>query len=228
MIRIAPSILSADFLRLGEEVKRAEQPGVDRFHIDVMDGRFVPNISLGVPIVKAMRRATSLSLETHLMIERPERYVGTFVDAGSDHVIVHQENSPHLDRTLQLIRGLGKKAGVALNPATPASVLDEIVEQLDLILIMTVNPGFGGQAFIAYTLKKIQHVRQMLDQRNPGCELEVDGGIELKTAPRVVEAGARVLVAGTAVFGNPKGPEAAIQGLIQAAPGLRKLSNKKK
>ncbi len=217
MIKIAPSILSADFLRLGEEVRAAEQAGIDRFHIDVMDGRFVPNISLGVPIVKSMRRGTRLPLEVHLMIEQPERYVETFAQAGADILIVNQENSPHLDRTLQLIKGLGKRAGVALNPSTPACALDEVLEELDLALLMTVNPGFGGQEFIGYTLKKIRQVREMLDQRNPKCDLEVDGGIEPKTVPWVVEAGAGVLVAGTAVFGHSRGPAAGVQSLIEAA-----------
>jgi ribulose-phosphate 3-epimerase len=189
---------------------------VDRFHIDVMDGQFVPNISLGMPIVKSMRRGTSLPLETHLMIEAPERYVEAFVEAGSDILIINQENSPHLDRTVQLIKSVGKKAGVALNPSTPAGTLSEILEELDLILVMTVNPGFGGQEFIGYTLRKIRQVRQMLDSRNPGCDLEVDGGIDPKTAPRVVEAGARVLVAGTAIFGHSEGPEAGIKSLIDA------------
>jgi ribulose-phosphate 3-epimerase len=217
MIKIAPSILSADFLRLGEEVERAERAGADRFHIDVMDGRFVPNISLGVPIVKAMRRGTSLPLETHLMIEEADRYIETFAQAGSDILIVHQENSPHLDRTVQLIKGLGKKAGLALNPSTPAGVLEEILEVLDLVLVMSVNPGFGGQHFIRTVLKKIRQVRSMVEDRNPECELEVDGGIEPKTVPLVVEAGARVLVAGTAVFGYADGPEAGIKSLIEAS-----------
>jgi len=216
MIKIAPSILSADFLRLGEEIGAAERAGVDRFHIDVMDGQFVPNISLGLPIVKSMRRGTSLPLETHLMIEAPERYIEAFVEAGSDILIINQENSPHLDRTVQLIKGMGKKAGVALNPSTPAGTLSEILEALDLVLVMTVNPGFGGQEFIEYTLRKIRQVRQMLDSRNPGCDLEVDGGIDAKTAPRVIQAGARVLVAGTAVFGHSGGPEAGIRSLIDA------------
>jgi len=217
MVKIAPSILSADFLKLGDEVRAAEQAGTDRFHIDVMDGQFVPNISLGLPIVKSMRRGTRLPLEAHLMIDQPERYVEAFVQAGTDILIVNQENSPHLDRTLQLIKGLGKRVGVALNPSTPACTLDEVLEELDLVLVMTVNPGFGGQEFIGYTLKKIRQVREMLDLRNSGCELEVDGGIEPKTVPLVVEAGAGVLVAGTAVFGHPGGPAAGIRSLIEAA-----------
>jgi ribulose-phosphate 3-epimerase len=182
-----------------------------------MDGQFVPNISLGLPIVKSMRRGTRLPLEAHLMIDQPERYVEAFVQAGADILIVNQENSPHLDRTIQLIKGLGKKVGVALNPSTPACTLDEVLGELDLVLVMTVNPGFGGQEFIGYTLRKIRQVREMLDLRNSGCELEVDGGIEPKTVPLVVEAGAGVLVAGTAVFGHSRGPAAGIQSLIEAA-----------
>ncbi len=216
MIKSAPSILSADFLRLGEEIKKAEQPAVDRFHIDVMDGHFVPNISLGIPVVQAMRRGTSRLLETHLMIGQPERYIENFAEAGSDILIVHQEGSPHLDRTIRFIRELGKRAGVALNPATPIFVLDEILEQLDLVLIMTVNPGFGGQSFLTYTPQKVRQVRERLDQRNPRCELEVDGGIEPDTAPLVVEAGARVLVAGTAVFRHSEGAEAGVRALVEA------------
>jgi len=218
MIKIAPSILSADFLRLGEEIKAVERAGADRFHIDVMDGQFVPNISLGIPVVKAMRRGTSFPLEVHLMIGEPERFLEAFAEAGADILIVHQENSVHLDRTVEYIKDLGKKAGVALNPSTPAAVLEEILEELNLVLVMTVNPGFGGQRFIEYTVKKIRQVRKMLDSRNPKCELEVDGGIEPPNAPRVVEAGARVLVAGTAVFGHERGARAGMEALKKALP----------
>jgi ribulose-phosphate 3-epimerase len=218
MIKIAPSILSADFLKLGEEIKTAERAGADRFHIDVMDGRFVPNISLGIPVVKAMRRGTSLPLEVHLMIEQPERYLEAFAQEGSDILIVPQENSVHLDRTVQCIKDLGKKAGVAMNPSTAAVLLEEILEELDLVLVMTVNPGFGGQHFIEYTLKKIRQVRKMLDSRNPKCELEVDGGIEARNAPRVVKAGAGVLVAGTAVFRHEGGAKAGMEALTKSLP----------
>jgi len=216
MIKIAPSILAADFLRLGEQIKAVERAGADRIHVDVMDGQFVPNISLGFPLVEAIRRATSLPLEAHLMIERPERYLERFAQAGADHLIVHQETSPHLDRTVQLIRHLRKKVGVALNPATPAEVLDEIIEELDIVLVMTVNPGFGGQQFIRRMLKKIRQVRQTLDGRNANCELEVDGGIESHTAPLAISAGACSLVAGTAIFNHPDGPERGVQSLLQA------------
>jgi ribulose-phosphate 3-epimerase len=217
MIRIAPSILSADFLKLGEEIQAMERAGADRVHIDVMDGRFVPNLTMGIPVIKSMRAATRLPFEVHLMIEQPENHIEAFAHAGADILIVHQENSVHLDRTLQGIKELKKKAGVALNPATPAGVLEEIVEKLDLILVMTVNPGFGGQRFMEYPLKKIRQLRETLDRRNPGCELEVDGGIDPTSAPRVVNAGADVLVAGSAVFGHSGGAEAGVRSLIQAA-----------
>ncbi|HMG32885.1 MAG TPA: ribulose-phosphate 3-epimerase [Blastocatellia bacterium] len=216
LIKIAPSILAADFLRLGEQIIAVDRAGADRIHIDIMDGQFVPNISLGIPIVEAVRRATSLPLEAHLMIQQPERYVETFAKAGTDNVIVHQETSPHLDRTIQLIKGLGKKVGVGLNPSTPAITLDEVLEDLDLVLVMTVNPGFGGQRFIEHTLKKISQVRVQLDSRNPDCDLEVDGGIDAETATRAVEAGANVLVAGTSIFACPDGPEAGTQRIFKA------------
>src|SRR5512136_2863751 len=160
MIKIAPSILSADFLKLGEEIKAVERAGADRVHIDVMDGRFVPNITMGIPVVKSLRRGTRLPLEVHLMIEQPENYLEAFSQAGADILIVQQENSVHLDRTLQAVKDLNKKAGVALNPATPAGVLEEIMEKLDLILVMTVNPGFGGQTFVEYPLKKIRQLKE--------------------------------------------------------------------
>ena len=219
MIKIAPSILAADFLRLGEQVKAAEVSGVDRFHLDVMDGSFVPNISFGTPVIEAMRRSTTFPLETHLMIMHPEQYLEAFAEAGSDTLIVHQETSPHLHRTVQMIKALGKKAGVAINPSTPPHFLDEIIEDLDLVLVMTVNPGFGGQHFIESTLRKVQTIRERLDQCNPKCELEVDGGIESHTALKVVQAGARVLVAGTAIFGHPGGPRRGVESLMQAVSG---------
>ena len=214
--KIAPSILAADLLRLGDQVAAAEQGGADRFQVDVMDGVFVPNISFGLPVVAALRRATELLLEAHLMIVQPERYVEDFAQAGADLIIVHQEAAVHLDRTLQHIRQLGKKAGVALNPATPASVLDQIIEQVDLVLVMTVNPGFGGQKFIDTTLRKIRQLREILDARNPQCEIEVDGGIDTHTIRAAYDAGARVFVAGTSVFGHADGPEAGVRSLISA------------
>jgi len=216
MIKFAPSVLAADFLKLGEEVREVQRCGADRLHLDVMDGCFVPNISFGLPVVKALRGCTSLPLEAHLMIVQPERYVDDFIKAGADTIIVHQEVSPHLDRNLQLIKGQGKRAGVAINPSTPVEALDCVLEKLDLVLVMTVNPGFGGQHFLDYTLHKIKKMRAALDERNPRCELEVDGGIDPQTAPRVVEAGARVLVAGTAIFGASGGISAAYTRLQSA------------
>lgn len=217
-IRISPSILAADVLKLREQVQAAEG-GADRFQVDVMDGMFVPNISFGFPLVEAMRRATTLLLEVHLMIVQPDRYLDEFAQAGADLIIVHQEATVHLDRSIQYIKHLGKKAGVAICPATPVHTLEDVIEDLDLVLVMTVNPGFGGQKFIPYTLRKIRQVREMLDARNPSCALEVDGGIELHTIQPAYKAGANVFVAGTAVFKHTGGPEAGVQSLIKAARG---------
>ena len=216
LVRIAPSILAADLLRLGEQVEAVERGGADRIHLDVMDGLFVPNISFGLPIAQAVRRVTQLPVEAHLMIVQPERYVEAFAEAGCDTIIVHQEVSPHLDRTLRHIRKLGRRAGVVINPGTPVNTLDEVLPLLDLALVMTVNPGFGGQHFIETTLRKIARLRSMLDEANPACEIEVDGGIDLHTIAAAYDAGARVFVAGTAVFGHPDGPEAGIAGLVRA------------
>jgi ribulose-phosphate 3-epimerase len=216
MVKCAPSILAADFWRLGEQVKAAEEAGADRFHIDVMDGRFVPNLSLGMPIVEAMRRGTSLPLELHLMIQEPERYVEAFIRAGADIVIVHQEATPHLHRTIQLIKHHAKKAGVGLNPSTPTGTIDDILADIDLLLVMTVNPGFGGQRFIHSMLPKIRRAQHLLQQCNAHCELEVDGGVDIETAPLAVNAGADVLVAGTAIFADQDGPKAGLLRLMQA------------
>ncbi len=216
-IKIAPSILSADFTRLGEAVKEAEAAGVDRVQIDIMDGRFVPNITFGPLAVRALRPLTRLTLEVHLMVTPPEDFIDAFAEAGADTLIVHQEATPHLHRAIQHIHGHGKKAGVAINPSTPASVLSEVIGSLQLVLVMTVNPGFGGQEFIAETLDKLRQLRRTFTDRGLDCELEVDGGIHRQTAPLVVEAGANVLVAGSAVFGAKGGVKNAVEELLQAA-----------
>lgn len=216
-IKIAPSVLAADFGKLAEEVAEVEKfaaaSGVDRLHIDVMDGMFVPNISFGVPVLKALSKRTKLPLETHLMIEAPDRYLEAFVDAGATSLLVHVEGAHHLHRTVQRIKQLGVKAGVVLNPATPAGAIEEILADVDLVLVMTVNPGFGGQEFIRSTLPKIEKIRMLIHEHNIGCELEVDGGIDPTTAPLAVSAGANVLVAGSAVFGRPGGIEDALKKL---------------
>ncbi len=216
-IKLAPSILAADFARLGDQVREAEQAGADRIHIDVMDGHFVPNISMGPVVVQSLRPVTRLPLEVHLMIEDPDRYLDAFAEAGADSLLVHAECAVHLHRTIQHVKHLGKKAGVVLNPASSPVLLAEVLMDVDLVLAMTVNPGFGGQAFIPSTLDKIRRLRQMIDQIRPGVELEVDGGIDATTAPQAVQAGARVLVAGSAIFRAPDGIAAAMRRLRGAA-----------
>jgi ribulose-phosphate 3-epimerase len=216
-VKIAPSILSADFRRLGEQVAEAEAAGGDYIHVDVMDGRFVPNITIGPLVVKAVRRATTMPIDVHLMIVEPERYLADFVSAGADNLTVHVEACPHLHRTVQQIKELGCQAGVALNPATPVASVEEILPYVDLVLVMTVNPGFGGQVFIETMLSKIQRLRRMLDDLGGKAELEVDGGVAEATAPRIVEAGARVLVAGSAIFGSKEGIEKATARIRAAA-----------
>jgi len=202
MKKIAPSILSADFSRLGDEVRAVEAAGADYIHIDVMDGRFVPNITIGPLVVDAVRKVTSLPLDVHLMIEEPERYVDDFAKAGADIIVVHAEACRHLHRVVQQIKATGKRAGVSLNPATPLNVLDYVLEELDLVLLMTVNPGFGGQSFIEACIPKIQALRGMLDSRGCEAELEIDGGAKPSNVARIAHAGADVLVAGSAVFGS--------------------------
>jgi ribulose-phosphate 3-epimerase len=221
VIKIAPSILSADFARLGQQLAETEAAGADYIHVDVMDGHFVPNITIGPLIVEATRRSTRLPLDVHLMIEAPERYIETFAKAGADILTVHVETCPHLHRTLQQIKATGRRAGVSLNPATPVSAVEDVVEDLDLLLIMTVNPGFGGQTFIERGLRKVRQARALLDQRGAGAELEVDGGINAAWAKPVAAAGGNVLVAGSAVYGASDGIAAAIARLRAAAMGAQ-------
>lgn len=212
MIKIAPSILSADFSRLGEEIKDVEKGGADYIHVDVMDGHFVPNITIGPLIVEAIRPITSLPLDVHLMIENPDQYIPIFAKAGADIITVHVEACPHLHRTIQLIKSQGIKAGVVLNPHTPVSMIEHVLEDIDMVLFMTVNPGFGGQQFIHSVLPKIKQVADMVRERNLQVEIEVDGGVNVETAKLCVEAGANVLVAGSAVY-NQKDRGAAIAAI---------------
>src|SRR5437899_12358132 len=217
IVQPATSILSADFAHLGKHVGEAEQAGADRIHVDVMDGHFVPNISMGVPIVESLRRVTRLPLEIHLMITDPDVFLDAFTEAGSDAFLVHWEGNNNLHRTLQHVKVLGKRVSVAINPATPALVLEEVLQDVDQVVVMTVNPGFGHQPFIHTTLPKIRRVRQMIDEIKRGCDLEVDGGIDATTAPLVVDAGANVLVAGSAIFSEREGVMAAMKRLRAAA-----------
>jgi ribulose-phosphate 3-epimerase len=216
MIKLAPSILSADFARLGEQIDEVVRAGADYIHVDVMDGHFVPNITIGAPVVASIRPITSLPLDVHLMIEHPERYISQFVQAGADIITVHVEACPHLRKTIRLIKELGVKAGVSLNPATPVSAVEEFLPHVDLVLIMSVNPGFGGQSFIPETLPKIANMRKILDKRNLNTELEVDGGINADNAPDIVKAGANVLVAGNSIFRAQEGIGRALQRLREA------------
>lgn len=200
MVKIAPSILSADFSRLGEEIKDVEKGGADYIHVDVMDGHFVPNITIGPLIVEAIRPVTKLPLDVHLMIENPDQYVEAFAHAGADYITVHVEACRHLHRTIQNIKSYGVKAGVVLNPATPVETIQHIIEDVDMVLLMSVNPGFGGQKFIHSVLPKIRQVREMIDAKGLNIEIEIDGGVNAETAKLCIEAGADVLVAGSAVY----------------------------
>jgi len=222
-LKIAPSILSANFAHLGDDVRAAENAGADYIHIDVMDGHFVPNITFGPAVVRAVRGVTDLPLDVHLMIADPARYVSDFAAAGATGLTVHVEATPHAHRLIQQIRDLGVRPGITLNPATPACTLSEILCDVDLVLVMTVNPGFGGQSFIERSLVKIAQIRKMLDDAGSAAELEVDGGIALDTAEAVVRAGARVLVAGAAIFAAPEGIDAALRAIRQS--GLAGLRN---
>jgi len=215
-IKLAPSILSADFARLGEQVAEASEAGADYIHVDVMDGHFVPNITFGAPVVASLRGWTQLPLDVHLMIEQPERYISDFANSGANIITVHTEACPHLHRTIQIIKELGVKAGVALNPASSLSMIDEIMPQVDLILIMSVNPGFGGQAFIPKTLEKISRLRRVLDSRKVNVEVEVDGGITINNASSIVQAGANVLAIGASVFNAKEGISQAIQKIRES------------
>jgi len=221
VLKLAPSILAADFACLGEQVAEAEKAGANRIHVDVMDGHFVPNISMGAPIVQSLRRVTRLPLETHLMISDPDFFLEEFVEAGSDSFLVHWEGNNNLHRTVRRIKELGKRAGVAINPATPAAVLEEILPELDMVLVMTVNPGFGHQHFIHGTLPKIERVRRMIENANLRCEVEVDGGVDEETAPLAAAAGADVFVAGSSIFADNAGVALAMSRLRTNIRALR-------
>jgi ribulose-phosphate 3-epimerase len=216
MIRIAPSLLSADFARLGDEIAAAERGGAGVIHVDVMDGHFVPNLTVGPVVVKAVRRATRLPVDCHLMIENADRYVDAFIDAGADWISVHVEALPHLHRTIAHLKGRGTRAGVVINPATPLASLEEILPDADYVLLMSVNPGFGGQKFIPGSIDKIRRLKQAIDARGLHTEIEVDGGVDAGNIRTLAEAGAQVFVAGSAVFDGGD-PEAAVRRLLEAA-----------
>lgn len=210
-IEIAPSILASNFAKLGDEIRAVEEGGADVIHVDVMDGHFVPNISIGIPVVESLRKATQLPLDVHLMIERPEEYIDEFVKAGANRVLVHEEATVHLDRALAMIRELGAEAGAAINPATPIAMLAEVLDKVDTVLVMSVNPGFGGQQFIAGAFEKIRQLNQWRARYNLGFRIEVDGGVDAENAAELAQAGANTLVAGTSIFHTPDPAAAARQ-----------------
>ena len=215
-VKLAPSILSADFAHLGDQVREAERAGADRIHVDVMDGHFVPNLSMGPPIINSLRRVTRLPLEAHLMISNPDAFVEEFAQAGTDLFLVHWEGNNDLSRTVRRIKALGKRVGVAINPATSATVLEVIMPEIDQALVMTVNPGFGHQPFLHSMLSKVTQAREMIDRIKPGCSLEVDGGVDATTAPLAIAAGADVLVVGSAIFNDSESVTAAVRRLRAA------------
>jgi len=223
-LHLAPSILSADFANLGAAIAAVTRGGADQIHVDVMDGHFVPNITIGVPVVKSLRKITKLPLDVHLMITDPDRYIEPFIDAGANLVSVHVEVLPHLHRTIAQIKRLGAKAGVVLNPSTPVSAIEEVAGDVDFVLVMSVNPGFGGQVFIPGSVKKIRNVRALLDRAGNRAPIEVDGGVDLTTVSQVVEAGAEWLVAGNSVFGAPNAGAAFVALRETAQSGLRQLA----
>jgi ribulose-phosphate 3-epimerase len=217
-VSIAPSILAADFASLGEAVRAVERGGAEEIHVDVMDGHFVPNISIGVPVVKSLRKATRLPLDVHLMIENPEQFIPAFAEAGADMISVHQEATPHLDRALEMIRERGRLAGAVVNPATPVSLLADVMDRVDYVLVMSVNPGFGGQGFLPHSLDKLRELKEMRERYNVSFRIQVDGGIVLENVADVVRAGAQILIAGTSIF-HTSDPAAAVQSMRQIAAG---------